>query len=190
LFSDGKEDRKTMKTFLAIAFLAALLFLTGSPTSAQARLRLLPMKGSKVKLVYKTKSAVVDLDDALAGTNGAMPGEPPHRYTILFTAEKAGQLYLVVKVCSGSPVSSPTAPCGGDRPCAILWIRADKLLKEKTFQSEIYESCSYNFYDSKVKLTKTGIKINYGSGKVTKELNYDNAAPDKGLVIKEAATTR
>jgi hypothetical protein len=183
-----------MKTFLAIIFLTGLLFLTGSPTpaqtSARAKLQLLPMKGSKVKLVYKARSAVVDLDDVLAGTNGAMPGEPPHRYRVLFRAEKNSELYLVVKVCSGSPVSSPTAPCGGDRPCAILWIKADKLLKEKEFQSEIYESCSYNFYDSKVKQTGTGLKINYGSGKVTKELNYDNAAPDKGLVIKETAPTR
>jgi hypothetical protein len=179
-----------MRTFLAITFIAGLLFLTASQTSAQAKLRLVPIKGSKVKLAYKTKSAVVDLDDVLAGSSGAMPGEPPHRYTVLFSVEKGSALYLVVKVCSASPISDPMAPCGGDHPCAILWIKTDKTLKKKEFQSEIYESCSYNFYDSKVKLTKTGIKINYGSGRVTKELNYDNAQPEEGLMIKEVATIK
>jgi hypothetical protein len=176
-----------MKTFLAIVFMAGLLSLTAGQASAQAKLQLVPMKGSKVKLIYKIKSAIVDLDDALSGSDGVMPGEPPHRYTVLFTAEKDGELYLVAKVCSGSPISNPMAPCGGDHPCAILWIKADRLLKEKEFNSQIYESCSYNYYDSKVALTKTGIKINYGNGKETKELRYDNAAPEKGLVITTQA---
>jgi hypothetical protein len=173
-----------MKYLVTLIFVLGALFFAAESSPAQGKLQLVPVRGtSKVKLVYGAKSATVDLDEVLAGTNGAMPGEPPHRYTVLFKAEKDGGLYLVVKVCSGSPISDPMAPCGGDHPCAILWIKTDKALKEKEFQSEIYESCSYNFYDSKVALTKTGLKINYGSGREKKELVYDNAQPEKGLAV-------
>jgi len=175
-----------VKIILPALFILGVLLLVAPPSHAQGALRFLPVRGtSKINLVYKTHIAVVDLDEALAGSNGAMPGEPPHRYTVLFAAEKGGALYLVVKVCSRSPISNPMAPCGGDHPCAILWIKASKTLKEKEFQSEIYESCSYNFYDSKVKLSKTKIRINYGSAREKKELNYDNAQPEKGLVITQ-----
>jgi hypothetical protein len=173
-----------MKIISTTILVCGLLLFMAQHLSAQGMLQLVPVRGtSKVKLVYGKKSATVDLDDMLAGTNGAMPGEPPHRYTVLFKAEKDGELYLVAKVCSGSPISDPMAPCGGDHPCAIFWIKADKTLKEKEFQSEIYESCSYNFYDSKVALTKTGLKINYGSAREKKELVYDNAQPEKGLAV-------
>ncbi len=174
-----------MKIFLAAMLVFGSLFFTAQRSAAQGKLQLVPVRGSsQIKLVYGKKSAKADLDEVLAGTNGVLAGEPPHRYKVLFSAEKDGSLYLVVKVCSGSPISGPMAPCGGDHPCAILWIKANKTLKEKEFQSEIYESCSYNYYDSKIAFTKKGMKINYGSAREKKELVYDNAEPDKGLVIK------
>jgi hypothetical protein len=160
----------------------ALSFLTAAQVSAQSKLQLLPVRGSsKVKLVYKTRSAVVDLDNELSG--GSLAGDPPHRYKVLFTAEKEGFLYLVARVCSASPITDSNAPCGGDSPCAILWIKTNKALRKKEFQSEIYESCSFNYYDSKVKLTRTGLKINYG-GSEKKEMTYENARPEKGLRVK------
>jgi hypothetical protein len=125
---------------------------------------------------------MVDLDQVLAGTNGTMPGEPPHRYSVWFTAEQDGFLYLVAKVCSASPISDPFAPCGGDRPCAILWIKIDRKLTTPVVQSEIYESCSYNYYDSSLKRTKTGLTVNFG-GREKKIFTYDNRDPDRGLVI-------
>jgi hypothetical protein len=174
-----------VKIFLAVILVFSALFFTTQRSAAQGTLQLVPVRGSsQIKLVYGKKSVRVDLDEVLAGTDGVLAGEPPHRYKVFFSAQKDGSLYLVVKVCSGSPVSNPMASCGGDHPCAILWIKAGKTLKEKEFQSEIYESCSYNYYDSKLKLTKTGLKINYGSAREKKELVYDNAKPDKGLVVK------
>lgn len=160
-----------------IVFLVTLLSV-----AAFAQLRLVPMKYSKVKLVSGKHSAVVDLEEALIGSSGSLAGEPPHKYRALFTTHKEGFLYLVANVQSHSPISDPMAPCGGDRPQAILWIKADKTLKTREFQSEIYQSCSYNYYDSKLKVTKTSLRADYG-GREKKVLKYDNAAPEKGLVV-------
>lgn len=172
-----------MKTIVAAMFVFGSLFFTAQYSPAQNKLQLVAVKGSsQVKLTFGKRSVKVDLDEVLGGSNGSLAGDPPHTYKVLFTAEKNGHVYLVAKVCSASPITNPNAPCGGDNPCAILWIKMNKTLKEKEFWSEIYESCSFNYYDSKVKLTKTGLAINYG-GSEKKEMTYDNARPEKGLVV-------
>ena len=131
-----------MKIF-ATAFLGILLLCGGSCVFGQTGLKILPVgRTSSVKLIYRNRSVVVDLEDALAGTNGSLPGDPPHRFRVYFTAEKEGNLYLVANVQSRSPISDKNAPCGGDSPQAIIWIKADKTLKNRQVQSEIYESCS------------------------------------------------
>lgn len=167
---------------MRIAATVLVIFVTALFASAQSALKLVPRKYSEVELAYGKQSVIFDLDDALTGTNGSLPGNPPHKYRILFTAEKEGFVYLVANVRSTSPITSPMAPCGGDSPQSILWIKADKTLKNREVQSEIYASCSYNYYDSKVKQTKTGIVITYG-GEKKKTLGYDNLNPEKGLMI-------
>lgn len=150
--------------------------------AAFGQLRLVPMKYSGVKLVNGKYSATVDLENDLS--DGTLPGNPPHRYRVWFTAAKDGFFYLVANVQSHSPISNPMGPCGGDSPQSILWIKADKTLKTKEMNSQIYASCSYNYYDSKVKISKTGIVINYGGSK-KKRLTYDNAKPEDGLKVEE-----
>jgi hypothetical protein len=172
-----------MRIFLVAGFALIALLIMAGQTSAQPRLRLTAAKGSSiVTLSYLKKSVKIDLDSELIGSNGTLPGNEPHRYTVLFTTEKDGFLYLVAKVCSASPISNPMGPCGGDNPCAILWIKIDKALKGHEIQCEIYASCSYNYYDSKVKLTRTGLDIAFG-GSEKKRMIYDNAGAEKGLVI-------
>lgn len=167
---------------------AALVVLAAAlAASAQPALKLVPRKYAEVELAYGKRSVIFDLDDALIGSNGSMPGNAPHKYRTLFTAEKDGFVYLVANVRSASPISNPMAPCGGDSPQSILWIKADKTLKKREVQSEIYASCSYNYYDSKVKTTKGGLLINYG-GSQKIEMRYDNASPEAGLVIKKLPT--
>ena len=162
------------------------MLLAAGACYGQERLRLTPAKGGAiVTLSYSKRSVKLDLDEKLLGTNGTLPGNEPHRFKILFTTEKAGHLYLVAKVCSASPITNPMAACGGDSPCSILWIKTDKLFKEPEVQSEIYVSCSYNYYDSKFTLTKTGLDIVFG-GREKKQMTYDNANAEKGLVIAEA----
>lgn len=173
------------KIAAAIMFAGAALLIVLVAVSAQAKdqLRLQPVRGtSSIRLVYHGRSKVVDLDQALAGTNGTLAGEPPHRYAVWFTAERDDFLYLVAKVCSGSPISDPNAPCGGDRPCAILWIKVDRALTTPIVQSEIYESCSYNYYHTEVKRAATSFMILFGGPK-QKVLTYDNRAPEKGLEV-------
>jgi hypothetical protein len=164
------------------AILLTLVFVTTAAVKAQTALKLVPRKYSEVELALGKKSVIFDLDAALTGTNGVLPGDPPHKYRVLFTAAKGDFYYLVANVRSASPITNPMAPCGGDSPQSILWIKADKTLKNREVQSEIYASCSYNYYDSKVKQTKTGLVITYG-GEKKKTLAYDNLNPEKGLTI-------
>ncbi|MEO6393278.1 MAG: hypothetical protein ABIP75_15615 [Pyrinomonadaceae bacterium] len=173
-----------MKTIAALLFLIAVA--CGAASAAPARgLRLISVKGtSKVKLVYRANSIVVDLDEALAGTNGALAGEAPHQITTVFTIEKGNFIYLVAKVCSASPISEPMAPCGDDHSCAVLWIKTDRALKSPVFQCEIYESCSYNYYDSNYLRDQDGLRITYGGAK-KRQLVFELLQPEKGLVVTE-----
>ena len=176
-----------------IIFFAGLTLVLGMVFEARSQDRL-GISGvgrtSKIKLVYGKRSAVVDLEDALSGTNGSLPGNPPHIYRVLFTARKEGYLYMVANVRSRSPISSPNAACGGDSPQAVLWIKADKTLKTREFQSYIYQSCSYNYYKSKMKLTKNRLAVSYKSSETknvplgtVKIVRYENSRPDEGLKV-------
>ena len=176
-----------MRKDVTFAAVGLAVLLTATAAAAQTSLRLVPRKYSEVELVLGKKSVIFDLDAALTGTNGVLPGDPPHKYRVLFTATKGDFFYLVANVRSASPITSPMAPCGGDSPQSILWIKADKTLKKREAQSEIYASCSYNYYDSKVKQNKNGITILFGGNKKI-ELRYDNDRPEDGLVIKKLLT--
>lgn len=167
---------------MRIAVTALVIVAAAVAASAQSVLKLVPRKYSEVELALGKRSVIFDLDDALIGANGSLPGNPPHKYRTLFTAEKDAFVYLVVNVRSSSPITNPMAPCGGDSPQSILWIKADKTLKKREVQSEIYESCSYGYYDSEVKRTKNSIVIGYGSNKNIR-LEYNNLAPENGLVV-------
>lgn len=164
-----------------IVIAAGVLLLLSA--TAFGQLRLVPMKYSKVKLQLGTISTTVDLDTEMDGSYGTMPGNPPHKFKVLFTAAKGKVYYLVANVRSRSPISDKNAPCGGDAPQSVLWIRVDKKLKHPHLQSEVYESCSFNFYDSKVKRTKSTLVIDFGGGE-KRRMTYDNRHPEKGIDVK------
>jgi len=165
-----------------IAFLIGLMLLFS--TAASGQLRLVPLKYSNVKLVNGKHSKVVDLDEVLIGSNGSLAGNAPHKYRVLFRTSKEGFFYLVAYVRSSSPISNPMGPCGGDSPEAILWIKADPKFETLAFQSEIYASCSYNYYHSKLRITSSSLRADYG-GRTLKTLRYNNLSPDLGLVVTE-----
>ncbi len=170
---------------MRIAAAALVILAAALAASAQPALKLVPRKYAEVELAYGKRSVIFDLDDALIGSNGSLPGNAPHKYRTLFTAEKDGFVYLVANVRSASPISNPMAPCGGDNPQSILWIKADKTLKKLEVQSEIYASCSYNYYDSKLSVSKDGLVAKYG-GAQKLELKYNNREPEKGLIVIKA----
>ncbi len=152
--------------------------------AAQTGIRFIPDRtGEIVKLTYGSKSARIKIED-----EATLPGNPRHRYQLLFTAAKDGRVYLLARVCSRSPMTNPMGPCGGDQPCALLWISADKSLVNREIKSELFASCSYNF--SQVgKISKAGGKlvIVYEDTAHRKkvELSYDNAHPDHGILKRE-----
>jgi hypothetical protein len=172
-----------MRAMNIFVLLVIAMLVLAVEASAQSAIKLVGRRSSEVELAYGKRSVILNLDEMLIGNNGSLPGNAPHRYRTLFTAEKDGMVYVVANVRSASPVSNPMAPCGGDSPQSILWIEADKSLKKRRVQSEIYESCSYNYRNSKLKQDKSGITILIG-GERKLELRYDNNSPEKGLTMK------
>jgi hypothetical protein len=147
---------------------------------AQSRVQFIPNRsGEQVKIVYGGKSARLKMEE-----EADLPGNPAHSYQVLFTAVKDSQVYVLVRVCSRSPMSNPMGPCGGDRPCALLWMKTDAFLGHREIKSEIFASCSYN-YDQVGKTRIAGGKLvivyedTSRQGKT--ELTYDNAHPEQGI---------
>lgn len=169
--------------FCRTAAVFAILALIAVEAAAQTSIKLAGRRGTEVELAYGKRSVVFDLGAALTGTNGSLPGNPPHRYTVLFTAEKNGMIYVVADVHGVSPVTALMAACTGDRPRSLLWIEADKTLKNRRVRSEVYASCVYNYRGSKVSKDRDAITVLMSGGRKV-ELRYDNAAPEQGLVLR------
>jgi hypothetical protein len=167
-----------------ISFFLLLLAFVITPGATAQTVRLIPDRsGEPVRLVYGNKSARVNIEEA-----SDLPGNPAHVYQVLLTTVKDRRVYLLVRVCSHSPISNPMGPCGGDRPCALLWITADQSLGNREIKSEIFASCSYNYNQiGRTKITGGKLTIVYEDTAHRKkiELSYDNANPDAGIVKKE-----
>jgi hypothetical protein len=172
---------------VSAALILALCSSAQAQRAANGALRLAPVaSGSKVRLIYGKRSVVINLEDA---EPLVLPGDAPHRYKVLLTARKGGALYLLASVCSRSPVSDPDAPCGGDRPCSLLWVKADEGLKNREVRGQIYASCSYNYYP-KGRLRVSGSRlsvvcregVDYGD---EFELTYDNRHPERGVALRK-----
>jgi hypothetical protein len=174
-----------MRSAKIVAVLGVIASALIADAPAQSAIKLVGRRYSDVELVYGNRSVIFDLDEALTGPNGSLPGSSPHKYRVLFTAEKEGTLYLVANVQSASQITKPMMPCAGDSPQSLLWIKADRSLERREVRSEIYASCGYNYNNSKIRRDKTGITIRMGDGRGI-ELRYDNTYPEKGLVITKS----
>jgi len=158
--------------------------LTVPPVVAQTGVRFIPDRtGEQAKLIYGGKSARIKMDD-----EADLPGNPAHHYQVLFTAVRVKHVYLLLRVCSRSPMSNPMGPCGGDEPCALLWIKAEKDMAHHEIKSEIFASCSYNFDQiGKTRIAGGKLVIVYEDTAHRKkiELSYDNAHPEVGIVKRQ-----
>jgi hypothetical protein len=180
----GQRGRRLLAA-VSGALVLSLCPAAQAQVAARRAPRLVPFKsGSKVRLIYGKRSVVLNLEDAAA----VLPGDPPHRYKTLLTARQGNTLYLLASVCSRSPVSDPNAPCGGDRPCSLLWIKADESLKEREIKGRIYASCSYNYYPvGRPRLAGSRLTVIYREGVDYGdefELTYDNSRPEKGITLQ------
>jgi hypothetical protein len=158
--------------------------LTVPTVVAQTGVRFIPDRnGEQAKLMYGGKSARIKMED-----EADLPGNPAHHYQVLFTAVKVKHVYLLLRVCSRSPMSNPMGPCGGDEPCALLWIKAEKDMAHHEIKSEIFASCSYNFDQiGKTRIAGGKLVIVYEDTAHRKkiELSYDNAHPEVGIVKRQ-----
>jgi len=162
------------------SFLLWLIVLNVPIAVAQGRVGFVPERsGERVRLSYGGKSVGIDMEQ-----EADLPGNPAHRYQVLFTAVKVKHVYLLLRVCSRSPMSNPMGPCGGDEPCALLWIKADKDMAHHEIKSEIFASCSYNYNQvgrTRVAGGKLAIVYEDTSHRKKTELTYDNAHPEQGI---------
>jgi len=158
-----------------------LCAVTSPSVAPQTGVRFIPDRtGEQAKLIYGGKSARIKMED-----EADLPGNPAHHYQVLFTSVKVKHVFLLVRVCSRSPMSNPMGPCGGDEPCALLWIKADKDMAHHEIKSEIFASCSYNYNQiGKTRIAKDKLVIVYEDTSQRKriELSYDNAHPDQGIL--------
>src|SRR2546429_1810005 len=131
--SEYKRHAGRSFAIVSALFLSLLFSAVETRVEAQGAIRLVPLSsGARVRLIYGQKSVVVNMEEEAHDT---LPGDAPHRYKILFSTAKDGFLYVLAQVCSGSPISDANAPCGGDRPCALLWIKADRKLANREIKS-------------------------------------------------------
>jgi hypothetical protein len=178
------ETRQEKSFAWCCGFLLWLCAVTVPSAAAQTGVRFIPDRtGEQAKLMYGGKLALIKMED-----EADLPGNPAHHYQVLFTAVKVQHVYLLLRVCSRSPMSNPMGPCGGDEPCALLWIKADKDMAHHEIKSEIFASCSYNFDQiGKTRIAGGKLFIVYQDTSQRKkiELSYDNAHPDQGILRRE-----
>ena len=144
--------------------------------------------GQKVKLTYKGKVKIVNLENDFAGSFIA-GGEPPYHYNKFLSFEKDSSLYYVATFRSGPAITDPNAPCGGDSPLTLLLIQASKTLKVEKIQTEIYQSCAFNGSGRELKgkphVTKNRVTIAFDEGSKRHLLTFDASEADKGLQLTD-----
>jgi hypothetical protein len=144
--------------------LAIILSCAVAPTPAQTLLSLKAIgNGERVRLAYRGRSKIVNLEKDFAGT--FVPGgNPPHRYTILLSVNRNDHLYLVAMFRSRSPMSNPMGPCGGDTPSALLLIKTSRALKVEDLATEVYDSCAFNggrYLKGEPKVTREVVTLDF-----------------------------
>ena len=146
---------------------------------------LIKVKGAKIRLGFGKKSAVVDLDETDDVTLG---GEANHRFKLYFATAKDDKVYYLFEVQSGAAISDPNAPCGGDAPQTLVWLKTDLNLKVEAAKSEVFASCAYNggrYLQGKLKLTSNSLSLVFQQQLKKSEISYDNTKPENGFEIKE-----
>jgi hypothetical protein len=146
---------------------------------------LIKVKSAKVRLGYGKNTTVVDLENT---TDVTLGGETNHRIKPYFATVKESKIYWLFQVQSSSPISDKNAPCGGDSPKTLIWLKTDLNLKVEAAKSEIFASCAYNggrYLQGKVKVTSNNLKIVFQQQLKKSEIVYDNSTLENGFEIKE-----
>src|SRR5882672_4349320 len=155
-------------------------------STAQTKPTLAKAKGASVRLAYKGKSALVDLDNT---DNVTLGGERRHSYRLFFTAVKDGAVYFLFQEQGGSPMSNPMGPCCGDQPQTLIWLKTDLQLKVVGAKPEVFASCAFNggrYQQGKTQISGPRLKILFEEHRQMYEINYNNQAPDKSFAVGPA----
>lgn len=163
------------------ALIVILAFAVSS--SAQTKPTLIKAGGTKVRLAYKGKAALVDLDNT---DNVTLGGDRWHRYRLFFTAAKGDKIYFLFQEQGGSPMTNPMGPCGGDQPQTLIWLKTDLKMKVEEAKSEVFASCTYNggrYQQGKTQVVADRLRIRFEEGGHKYEITYDNKTPESSFAV-------
>jgi hypothetical protein len=158
---------------------------TATPTISKIKPTLRGTKTTKIKLWFGKKSAVINLDET---DNVMLGGEGNHRYKLFFAVVKEDKIYYLFQVQSGSAMSNPMGPCGGDAPQTLFWLKTDLNLKVEQAKSEVFASCAYNggrYLQGKVQLMANTLNLIFQQQLKKTEISYNTLKPENGFEIKE-----
>jgi hypothetical protein len=160
---------------------AILAFAAFSP--AQTKPTLTKARGTKVRLAYKGRAALVDLDNTDHITLG---GQGWHKYRMYFSAAKNDRVYFLFQEQGGSPMSDSQGPCGADQPQTLIWLKTDSKMKVEEAKSEVFSSCAYNggrYQKGKTRIVTDRLKILFEQQGQRYEITYDNNLPENSFAV-------
>ncbi|MBS1792485.1 MAG: hypothetical protein JSS81_01455 [Acidobacteria bacterium] len=151
---------------------------------AQRKPALTRLKDAKIKLSYRGRTAVVDLENTADVTLGS---DRWHRYKLYFTAVQNDKVYFLFEEHGGSPMGNPMGYCGGDVPYTLVWLKTDLKLTVEAARSEIFASCAYNggrYPIGRPKIRGGDFRIVFEEQKVRYQLVYNNLSPELSFTLK------
>jgi hypothetical protein len=161
----------------------SVMLLGASLSLAQTKPTLTKARDTKVRLAYKGKAALIDLDNT---DNVTLGGESWHRYRLFFTAVRDGKVYFLFQEQGGSPMSNPNGPCGGDSPQTLIWLQTDLRMRVELAKSEVFASCAFNggrYQQGRTRIVGNRLTIVFEEHGEKRALNYDNKAPEKSFTV-------
>jgi hypothetical protein len=162
---------------------AAVILFATALSAAQTRPTLTKAHDSTVRVAYKGKSALLDLDDTADITLG---GEGRHSFRVFFAAVKNGYVYFLFQEQGGSPMTNPMGPCGGDRPQTLIWLKTDLRMKLVAAKSEVFASCAFNggrSQQGRTRLVGEKVTVFFEEGSQKFKIEYDNKEPGKSFTV-------
>ena len=155
--------------------------------SAQSILRLRTLgNGERVRLSYRSRSKTVNLAKDFGVLSFAPGGDPPHRYQVLLSFQRNGNLYLVARFRSRSRITDGFA-CTNDIPWTLLLIKTKGLQVEEV-ATQVYDWCVQSGgakATGPLRVTKDGIVVNYVEAEEPYTLRFVPGEAEKGFQISK-----
>jgi hypothetical protein len=179
----GRTTRPVVTRTKRIVSTLSVILASAALSPAQTKPTLTKARGTKVRLAYKGRAALVDLDNT---GNITLGGQVWHKYRLYFAAAKNDKVYFLFQEQGGSPMSDSKGPCGGDQPRTLIWLKTDSKMKVEEAKSEVFASCAYNggrYQQGKTRIVADRLKILFEQQGQEYEITYDNKLPENSFAL-------